>query len=47
MIPVFERAKTVDALDRASNVIGILTVSYIPHVRQLYQLCNACISAGS
>jgi hypothetical protein len=28
-IPVFERAKTVHALDRAATVIGISTVSFV------------------
>jgi hypothetical protein len=38
-IPVFERAKTVRALDRAVTVLG--TVTHKPAHKYQFQLCNA------
>jgi hypothetical protein len=38
-IPVFERAKTFHALDRAAIVIGYAEVSYIEH-KQAYLRCG-------
>jgi hypothetical protein len=34
-IPVFERAETVHALERAANVVGILVYSYDERIRFL------------
>jgi hypothetical protein len=48
-IPVFERAKTVHALDSVATVIGILIVHLIEMIKdsQTCMVFYVCVSLGS